>query len=73
MMMLPMCDDEDCSDEEIKLWMIVAFHFGSMCRVMLSFNRWSAIQKIYSNIWRKRNETAATVELKRMIVASPSK
>jgi hypothetical protein len=48
-MMLPMCDDEDCSDEKLKLWLVVAFHFGSMRRVMLSFYRWSGIQ-IYSNI-----------------------
>jgi hypothetical protein len=48
-MMLPMCDDEDCSDEELKLWLVVAVHFGSMRCVMLSFYQWSGIQ-IYSNI-----------------------
>jgi hypothetical protein len=54
-MMLPMCDDEDCSDEELKVWLVVAFHFGSMRCVMLSFNRWSGIQ-IYSNIGIGRKE-----------------
>jgi len=30
-------------------------------------------QKYSNEKWRKRNETAASVEFKRMIVASPSK
>jgi len=33
----------------------------------------SRVQKYSNEKWRKRNETAASVEFKRLIVASPSR
>ncbi len=76
-MMLPMCDDEECSDEVLKLWLVVAFHFGSMCHVMLFVNlivgRAFKYIQIYEYLNREKKEippAMATVQL--MIVVSPS-
>jgi hypothetical protein len=45
-----LCADDGCSDEELKLWLVVAFHYGSMCCV-LSFK----LLVGHSNIFKYMN------------------
>ena len=73
-MMLPMCDDEDCSDEELKLWLVVAFHFGSMRCAMCHLTDGRAFKyiQIYEYLNREKREIPpATTTVKLMIVVPP--
>ena len=75
-MMLPMCDDEDCSDKELKLWLVVAFNFGSMRCVMCHLTNGWAFKyiQIYEYLNREKREiTAAMATVKLMIVVLPPK